>query len=121
MNFLPKDIENLIIDYKEDLEKTEKLKKAVKPIKNMKKRYLYNYYTLDAQFEIFVDNKYLEITDFSRRTIRDAETYLRENLYHICKYFDNIGLHSMWACKDKNLEQTCYKDTDYYDSFPEEF
>jgi len=117
MNFLPKDIENLIIDYKEDLEKTEKLKKAVKPIKNMKKRYLYNYYTLDAQFEIFVDNKYLQITDFSR----DTRIYAMENLYHICNYFDNIGLNAIWSCKDKNLEQTSFKDTDYYDSFPEEF
>ena len=52
MNFLPKEIENIILDYKYDLEKTEKLSKCLKELINTVK-YVYcniNICRLDNSF-----------------------------------------------------------------------
>lgn len=127
MNFLPKIIEDIIIDYKEDLERTEKFKKAIKPINNMRKHYLYQEGFIN-ELEIYVDNHYLEPSFNYVKSYKDyyakddlCVSFLKYIKYNLRKGNIEYPLNSDWICLNKDMKCDDYKKTDYYNSFPEEF
>jgi len=126
MDFLPKELEDIIIDYKEDLEQFDKFKKAIKPINDLEKRYLYQYRRQQIETEIYVDNHYIQETILNTNRGREIKYNMQCELEKYIQEKVEIGdidyaLCLDWICLNKDLDVADYRETDYYNSFPEEF
>ena len=140
MDFLPEDIELIILDYKMDLEKNDEFINIIKPIKKLQKNYILDLDTEEIDYQIYVEDNYLGdpghqqwcpepeyITMGDTEVDGDNDGYLISEDeyiimcrdYHIRKYImeklnnKEYKKKHKYICLNKNLEQITLKETNH--------